>query len=211
MKKILFLSTVFILGMVGVSNAQLQEGNIMLGTDLGSGLASTTSNGLFSMNFGLNDGAGWEIGISPKAGYFLSDNLVLGAIVNLGFSKSPTSGNQSTEIFVYGVQAFSRFYVTPAEANLEELVSTGRFFLETNAGLAGINVTGGSTTNGFAFGFGPGYSWFLNETIALEASAKYNGLVGGGNTDYQHSIGVNLGIQIFLSRTDAEARVEDFD
>lgn len=211
MKKILFLTSIFVFGFVGVSNAQLQEGNIMLGTDLGSGLASTTSNGLFSMNFGLNDGAGWEIGLSPKAGYFISDNLVLGAIVNLGFSKSAESGGQSTETTVYGVQAFSRFYIRPGEANLEDVVSSGRFFLETNAGIAGVNVSGGSTTNGFAFGFGPGYSYFLNSNIALEASAKYNGLVGGGNTDYQHSLGVNLGFQIFLPREEARARVENFD
>lgn len=183
----------------------------MLGTDLGSGLASTTSNGLFSMNFGLNEGAGFDIGISPKAGYFISDNLVVGAIANLGFSKSPESGEESTKTTVYGVQAFSRFYVRPGEAELDDVVSTGRFFLETNAGIAGVNVTGGSTTNGFAFGFGPGYSFFLNSNIALEASAKYNGLVGGGNTNYQHSLGVNLGIQIFIPRGDARDAVEDFD
>ncbi len=212
MKKILFLTSFFIFGFIGVSNAQIEQGNIMLGADMGSGLATTTSNGLFSMNFGLNEGAGFDIGLSPKAGYFINDNLVVGAIVNLGFSKSPENSGVSTKTTVYGVQAFSRFYFRPGETELlEDVVSFGRFFMETNAGIAGVNVADGPTTNGFAFGFGPGYTYFLNENIALEAGVKYNGLVGAGNTDYQNSLGVNLGIQIFLPRAQAEAAVDDFD
>lgn len=211
MKKNLFLAAFFIFGMVGISNAQLQEGNIMLGSDLGSGLASTTSNGLFSINFGLNEGAGFDLGLSPKVGYFMSDNFAVGAIVNLGFSKSPESGGESTNTTVYGVQGFTRFYVRPGEARLDDVVRSGRFFLETNAGIAGVNIKGGPTTNGFAFGFGPGYSYFLNSNIALETSVKYNGLTGGGNRAYQHAVGLNLGIQIFLPRGEAVDAVDDFD
>lgn len=211
MKKNLFITLLFIFGIMSTSHAQLQEGNIMLGTDLGSGLATTTSNGLFSMNFGLNDGAGFDIGISPKMGYFISDNFAVGAIANLGFTKSPESQGESTKTTVYGFQAFTRYYLTPEEIELEDVINTGRFFLETNAGIAGVNVTDGPTTNGFAFGFGPGYTYFLTNSIALEATAKYNGLVGGGNTDYQHSLGVNLGIQVFLPWDRAEGAVEDFD
>lgn len=211
MKKILFLTSFFIFGVTGISNAQLQEGNLMLGADIGSGLATTTSNGLFNLNFGLNDGAGFNVGISPKAGYMLSDNFLLGAIVNLGFTKSPESQGESTKTTVYGIQALTRFYIRPGEAELDDVISTGQFFLETNAGLAGVNVTDGPTTNGFAFGFGPGYSYFLNSNVALEASVKYNGLVGGGNTTYQNSLGVNLGIQIFLPPSEAEDAIQEFD
>ncbi len=158
-----------------------------------SGIASTTSNGLFSMNFGLNDGAGFDIGISPKAGYFVNDNFVVGAIVNLGFTKSPESNGESAKTTIYVAQAFTRYYLRPAEADLEVLISVGRFFLENNAGIAGVNVTNGPTTNGFAFIFGQGYSYFLNPNIAIEAIVKYNGLVGAGNTSYQNSLGVDLG------------------
>lgn len=211
MKTNLLFSAFLIFGLTHISYAQLEEGSLMLGTDLGSGITNTTSNGLFSMDFGLNDGAGYNIGISPKAGYFLNDNLVLGAIVNLGFSKSARSEGQATETFVYGVQGFSRFYIRPGEVNLDNLVKTGRFFLENNAGIAGVNISGGNTTNGFTFGFGPGYSYFINSYIALEANVKYNGLVGAGNTDYQNSLGVNLGIQVFLPRSEARERIEALD
>ncbi|MDT0689138.1 hypothetical protein RM549_05040 [Salegentibacter sp. F188] len=208
MKKILFLTTFLLLGVIGTSNAQLEEGNFMLGADLGSGLVNPATNGLFGINVGLNDGAGFNIGLSPKAGYMINDNFMLGAIVNLGFSKE---SQDSDEVFVYGAQALSRFYVSPTDADLGDAVPAGQFFLETNAGLSGVNQSGDATTNGFAFGFGPGYSLFLNESIALDASVKYNGLVGAGSVDYQNSLGINLGIQIFLSRSDAEDTIEDFD
>lgn len=210
MKKLLFLLSFFIVGFTGV-HAQLEQGNFMLGTDLGSGLASTTSSGLFSMNFGLNDGAGFDLGLSPKAGYFIRDEMVIGAIVNLGFSKSPSSSGNSTETTVYGVQGFGRYYLSPGEVDLGNLVNTGQFFVEANAGIAGVNVTGGPTTNGFAFGFGPGYSYFLNSSVAVEGGLKYNGLLGGGNTNYQHSLGINVGIQIFFPRSTVEEAVDDFD
>jgi len=204
MKKLLFLSTVLILGVTGVSNAQLQEGNLMLGSDIGSGIVNTGSSGLFGFNFGLNDGAGFNVGISPKIGYFVKDNFLLGAAVNLGFTKSPEINGESAKTTTYGVQALSRYYLSPGERGVDNLLKHGRFFMEANAGIAGVNVKDGNTTNGFTFGFGPGYSYFLTETVALETSLKYNGLVGGGNTTYQHSLGLNLGIQIFLpaSKTD---------
>ena len=208
MRKILFLTSFLLLGVIGTSNAQLEEGNFMLGADIGSGLVNPASDGLLGINIGLDEGSGYNIGLSPKAGYMITDDFLLGAIVNLGYSKE---SEDSDEIFVYGIQALSRFYVTPGEADVENTVPAGNFFLETNAGLAGRNVTGGDTTNGFAFGFGPGYSYFLNSNVALEGSVKYNGLVGAGSDNYQNSLGINVGIQIFFAESDAEDAIEDFD
>ena len=210
MKKSLFFAFVMIFGFTNVSNAQLQEGNIMLGADLGSGLSTSGTNGLFGFNLGLNEDSGYNIGISPKAGYFLSDNFVVGAVVNLGYSNSAGDDDATANTTVYGVQAFGRFYLSPADVELSDEVPTGQFFVETQAGIAGVNVEDGPTTNGFAFGFGPGYSLFLNQSVALEASVKYNGLVGGGNTTYQHSLGINLGVQVFLPFSDAESTVKEF-
>lgn len=210
MKKFLFLASILILGFNTEANAQLQEGNFMIGTDLGSGLSAAPNNGLFGFNLGLNEDSGYNIGISPKVGYFFSDNFVGGAIVNLGFNNSEGPDDQSVNTFVYGVQALGRFYVAPSDVDMGDEVPAGMFFLETHAGLAGVNVQNGPTTNGFTFGFGPGYSIFLNENVALEASVKYNGLTGAGNTVYQHALGVHLGIQVFLSRAEAEDTVDQF-
>lgn len=210
MKKILFLASFLFLGFTNLSHAQLQEGNIMLGADIGSGLAETTSQGLFGFNLGLDENSGYQIGVSPKMGYFLSDDFVVGAIVNLGYTNEEGEDEFTSNEFVYGLQAFSRFYLTPAELDLSDSVPAGQFFIETNAGLAGVNVEGAGSTNGFAFGFGPGYSLFLNDNIALDASVKYNGISGAGGDGFQQSLGINLGIQVFLSRSSAEETINQF-
>lgn len=209
MKKILLLSTLLIIGFTGITNAQIEQGNLMLGSDIGSGLVSNTSSGLFGLNFGLNEGAGYNVGISPKVGYFIKDNFMLGAVVNLGFAKSAKSRGISTQSTTYGIQALTRYYLNPGEKGVDNLLKQGRFFTEANAGIAGVNIKNGSTTNGFAFGVGPGYSYFVSKTVALETTLKYNGLVGGGNTTYQHAIGLNFGVQVFLPSSTARQRLKD--
>lgn len=203
-KNAMLLTVAMFLGVIGISNAQLSKGDYMLGADLGSGLTSTQSSGLFGFNFGLNEGAGYNIGLAPKVGYFVDDNFLLGAIVNLGFTKSPEVSGESAKTTVYGIQAFSRYYLAPGEAGVDNLLKKGRFFIEANAGFSGVNVQDGPTTNGFSLGFGPGYAYFITDNVALETSVKYNGLVGGGNTTYQHSLGLNLGLQIHLPSSQAK-------
>lgn len=211
MKKILLLSSLFIIGFTGITHAQIEQGNLMLGSDIGSGLVSNTSSGLFGLNFGLNEGAGYNVGISPKVGYFIKDNFMLGAVVNLGFAKSAESRGISTQTTTYGVQALTRYYLSPGEEGVDNLLKRGRFFTEATAGVAGVNVKNGLTTNGFAFGVGPGYSYFVSNTVALETTLKYNGLVGGGNTTYQHALGLNFGVQVFLPSSTAKARINNPD
>lgn len=210
MKKALLLATLLILGFTNTSQAQLQEGNIMLGADLGSGITATGSNGLFGFNIGLDENTGYNIGLSPKIGYFLNDDFVVGAIVNVGYLNGAGEDDDSQNEWTYGLQAFSRFYLTPSDVDLGDEVPAGQFFIETNAGLAGNSIEGGQSTNGFTFGFGPGYSLFLNDNVALDASFKYNGLTGVGSDNYIHSLGINLGIQVFLSRSEAEDTIDQF-
>ncbi len=208
-KKSVLLCVAMVFGAIGISNAQLTEGTLMLGSDVGSGLVTTATNGLFGLNIGLNDGAGYNVGLSPKIGYFIKDDFLLGAVTNLGFTKSPEVNGQATESTIYGIQALARYYMFPGEIGVDNLTRRGRFFVELNGGFAGINVSdGGPTTNGLAIGFGPGYSYFVSDNVALETSFKYNGLAGGGNTTYQHSLGLHFGIQIFLPSSQAQDLID---
>ncbi|QAA82037.1 hypothetical protein EI546_10010 [Aequorivita sp. H23M31] len=211
MKKVILLSAIFIIGMTEMANAQIEKGNLMLGADLGSGLVSQTSTGLFGFNFGLNEGAGFDIGLSPKVGYFIKDNFMVGGIVNFGFSKSAEYDGFSTRTTTYGIQALSRYYLSPGEKGIDNFLKYGRFFLEGNAGIAGVNVKDGPTTNGFAYGVGPGYSYFVTKNVALETTLKYNGLVGGGNTTYQHALGLTFGVQVFLPSSEAKRKIDNPD
>lgn len=207
MRKLFLFSAIVLLG-TSLASAQIQKGNLMIGSDLGNSLINKGSSGLFGFNFGLNEGAGFSVGISPKVGYFVKDNILLGGIVNLGFTKSPETNGIATKSTTYGVQALSRYYLSPGEKGVDNLLQHGRFFLEASAGFAGINIKDGPTTNGFIFGVGPGYSYFLNKHIALEGLLKYNGLVGGGNTTFQNAIGLNFGVQVFLPSSEAKNRVK---
>ncbi|MDT7827511.1 hypothetical protein RQM65_02385 [Pricia sp. S334] len=207
-KHVILMTLAMVFGAMGISNAQLSEGDFMLGSDLGSGLVTSPGSGLLGFNFGLNDGAGYNIGLSPKVGYFIKDNFLIGVTTNLGFTKSPESLGESTKTTVYGVQALSRYYLFPGQVGVENLLRKGRFFIEANGGISGVNVVDGPSTNGFALGFGPGYSYFITDNVALETSFKYNGLAGGGDTSYQHSLGLNLGIQIFLPSSQVENRID---
>lgn len=193
------------------ANCQLSKGTYMVGGDIGSRLVTTSNNGLLGFNFGLNEGAGYNVGLSPKAGYFIVDNFLIGAVVNIGFTKSPEDDGKATKTTVYGFQALSRYYLNPVDAGVENFLKSGRFFFENNLGIAGVNAKDGPTTNGFSFGFGPGYSYFITNNVAIETSVKYNGLVGGGNTNYQNSLGLNIGIQLFLSSTRADKIIEEIE
>lgn len=204
MKKLIFLTVAGLFGILSISQAQIQQGNLMLGTNLGSGVANPGSNSLFGLNFRLNDGAGYDVGISPKIGYFVDDNLMLGGVVNLGFSK-----DGPIKTTTYGIQALGRYYLSPGEKGVDNLLKHGRFFAEANAGFAGWNTKPGPTTNGFAFGFGPGYSYFLTPNVALEALVKYDAILGGGNTNYLHSLGVNFGVQVFLPSSKVRSMIKD--
>lgn len=166
---------------------------------------------MFGLNFGFNEGAGFNVGISPKVGYFVRDNFMLGAVVNLGFTKSAEYNGFSTGTTTYGIQGLTRYYVSQGERGVDKFIRRGSFFGEANAGIAGVNVKDGPPTNGFAFGVGPGYSYFVTENVALETTLKYNGLVGGGNTTYQHALGLNFGVQVFLDREEGKRRIENPD
>lgn len=208
-RSLILLTSVLIVGAIGISNAQTSEGTYMLGSDLGSGLVATSSSGLLGFNFGLNKGAGYNLGLSPKAGYFIRDNFLIGAVINLGFVKSPENNGEATKTTIYGVQALSRYYLSLRESEADNFLKRGTFFLENNLGVSGVNVSDGPTTNGFSFGFGPGFAYFISQNVAFETALKYNGLTGGGNTSYQHNIGLNLGVQVFLSSRKAENIIEN--
>jgi hypothetical protein len=90
------LEQIVAIGLFSTANAQIQEGNWMVGSSL------------ISSNFGLNTGGGYNIALQPKV-YFIKDNVALGGYVNLGFSKT-TSGSPSR--FDYGVGALGRYFIS---------------------------------------------------------------------------------------------------
>lgn len=178
-----FFITALALSSLCASFAQTQKGNVLIGADI--------------TNIGINfqkDNTQFNLNINPKYGKFVKDNLAVGGEVNLGVNtqKGATSIN-------YGVGVFARKY---SGSSVTNLARTGKWFVEANTGIYGINTSGTNlvktSTNGIGLGLGPGYSYFISENIALEALAKYNFTAGFGNSATNNSIKLGLGFQIYL-------------
>lgn len=191
MKKLLLAGA---FALFGLANAQIQEGNWMVGGNL------------MGAEFGLNSGKGYNFSIAPKGAYFFDDNKAIGGYVDLGFSGA--KGAPTT--FTYNVGALGRYYVAPGEHGVDNLLKQGRWFLEGNVGIGGATISkGGSSANGLNFGFGPGYAYFLTPNISLEGLLKYNANTGFGKGGYTHAINFGLGFQMYIPTAKAKQILRD--
>jgi len=194
MKKLLLSGILAAAGLTSTMNAQIQEGNWMVGSSL------------VTSNFGLNTGAGYDFAIQPKAAYFIKDNVAVGGYVNLGFMK-PGKG-EATQ-FNYAVGALGRYYISPGEKGVDNLLNHGRWFFEGNVGVGGTSVENGISTTGLDFGVGPGYSYFITPNIGVEGLLKYNGVTGFGNEGLTSKLSFNVGFSIYLPTSKGRDIVND--
>ncbi|GAB2685949.1 hypothetical protein GCM10027037_04500 [Mucilaginibacter koreensis] len=180
MKKFTYLFVLLLTTAVFSAHAQIQKGNVMLGGDLAD------------VRLGLDNSKVFSFSVSPKAAWFIQDNVALGGYVNLGVA---TAKNTNTT-FTYGVGGLGRYYA----GSDAPLLRHGRLFGEANIGIGGVNVSnGGGNTNGLDFGFGPGFAYFVTPSVGLETLLKYNGVGGFGNAGYQSTLTLNFGLQVYLS------------
>lgn len=178
MKKLLS-TIIFSAATILAAYAQIQKGNVMVGGN------ST------NINLGLDDPKIFSVDITPKAAWFIQDNLALGGYVNFGLETAKNSNTTTS----YGVGALGRYYA----GSDTEVLRHGRFFAEATAGIGGVNVSkGGGNTNGLNLSVGPGFAYFVTPNIGLEALLKYNGLVGFGSSTTQSNLNLSFGFQIYL-------------
>lgn len=161
------------------ANAQIQKGNVMVGGNL------------TNINLGLDDPKIFSVDITPKAAWFIQDNVAVGGYVNFGLKTAKNSNTTTT----YGVGALGRYYT----GKDVEVLRHGRFFAEATAGIGGVNVSkGGGNTNGLNLSVGPGFAYFITPNIGLETLLKYNGLIGFGSATTQNNLNLSFGFQIYL-------------
>lgn len=190
MKNKFFLTLLCVTAVAFTSNAQIQKGNVFIGGNFAN------------INLGLDDSKVFSLDISPKAAWFVQDNVALGGFVNLGIQTAKGSGTATN----YGLGALGRYY-TGTDV---EVLRHGRFFAEGTAGIGGINVSnGGGNTNGFNFGVGPGFAYFVTPNIGLESLLKYNGTTGFGNAGYQSALNLSFGLQIYLPGKSTARKVKN--
>ncbi|GAB0155361.1 hypothetical protein CHRYSEOSP005_06220 [Chryseobacterium sp. Alg-005] len=194
MKKLILTGIFAVAGLATTMNAQIQKGNWLVGSSL------------ISSNFGLNTGGGYNIALQPKGAYFIEDNVAVGGYVDLGINKVT---NGSPTEFIYGVGGLGRYYLSPGEKGVDNLLNHGRWFLEGNVGIGGRSVENGDSTTGLDFGVGPGYSYFITPNIGLEGLVKYKGRAGFGSEGLNSNITFNLGFSIYLPTSKAKQAIRD--
>jgi hypothetical protein len=189
MKKFTFLTVLGLFTLGSVASAQIQRGNVLVGGNFAN------------INLGLDNSKVFSVDLTPKAAWFIQDNVALGGYATLGIQ---TAKNQGTTTR-YGVGALGRYY-TGSDV---EILRHGRIFGEATVGIGGINVSeGGGNTNGLDFSFGPGFAYFITPNIGLETLLKYQNLVGFGNATSQSNFNLSFGFQIYLPGRSTAAKVK---
>jgi len=120
------------------------------------------SFGLDSQSTGDIKSSSFEI--TPRVGFFVSDNIAVGARIGYTSSKEevPFTGEQKTNTINAG--AFGRYYFTPS-SKFSVFGELGFEYASSKQeqGVAELKI------NGFGVNVGPGVSYFLSDHFSLEA------------------------------------------
>ncbi len=117
------------------------------------------------------------ITFNPNLGYFIADDLAIG----LGISVID-NGIDGQDAF-FGVGPFVRYYVT------------NPIFIQVGADI-GLNEGAG-----IGFGAKVGYSWFLNDGVAIEPALYFQSVGNDGDAFDYSSFGLSIGVQGFANHT----------
>lgn len=183
MKKVLF-SAVALLAF-GFANAQeksnggFSKGDVFASGAVGFGSSKTGDAKSSSFTF------------APAVGYFVTENIAAGARLGFG-SASEDNGTGEDKMSSFGLEAFARYYYTPASQFSvygELAIGMGSEKVEP----AGVGETKSKT---FGVNAGVGVSYFLNSNFAIEAGwagLGYNTNDNGGNgAEKTNDFGLNV-------------------
>jgi outer membrane protein len=165
-KQFLFLSIAFLLTST-ILQAQTERKSWMVG-------------GQFNQQLSFSDGTNYYVfNLSPDAGFFISNNLALGA----AFSTTifVIEGETDTRI---GLAPFVRYYFGGSEKV--------KLFVH---GQAGFEVDDSDVS--FVGKAHFGVAWFVVKNVALEASAGYS-IDTRGEADALSTLGMNVGFQVYF-------------
>jgi outer membrane protein len=161
------------------------------------GIAQTVNSGAWQLggSIGFNsikadgdDASETYFNLSPNVGYYIMNNLGIGVRLSL-LTQSYDGESEST----FGFGPWARLYVISglyAQAGIDFGPSAFEIF-------SSLQEEGGTNLH-----FGAGYSWFLNNSIAIEPQLEYNIYSGdedGFIGDYNR-LAFTIGIQAFLGR-----------
>ena len=162
MKKLLFTAAIAVLGFTSLSAQEEAK-------TYGFGEADLFLEGNVSFN-STNDKntdektSGFEI--SPKVGYFMSEDLAIGGMLSFNSSKEEDTTGDTLDQTTFGIGAFARYYFLDLGERFKTYTEFGIGYGNTNYDLADVKE------NTFGAGLDLGINYFVTEKIALTFGLK---------------------------------------
>ncbi len=175
MKKSLLVIAILTMAVTTTTYAQTSKGTWLLG---GGGSFSSSKNGDFKWT---------QFSLSPDVGYFIMDNLGIGAAVS--FSSYKEDGEDASSTVSFG--PFVRYYFLP-------LGPKAKLFANGSFGFGSQKFTDSESFTTWSLAAGPAI--FLNPSVALEFTVGYNSVKFKDADDPTNTFGVNIGFQIHLKK-----------
>ncbi|MBN2863822.1 MAG: outer membrane beta-barrel protein [Bacteroidales bacterium] len=201
MKKLSFLIVIVCLITGQSVNAQFEKGKIMAGVTsaISSGCGdygtSLLSFGVMTIKYKSSSGEssegdkGFVFNLMPRVGYFIIDNLVVGADLLVGYySMKDDEGDKWTETTL-GIGPFVRYYYP-----LEKIYP----FVEANLAFGTFREKEDSydwKEGLFMYGFGVGASLPLGEKVMLDSMLGYGSQTYKDEDDFKYIYG-NFGLRV---------------
>ena len=124
-----------------------------------------------------------DLNLSPRAAYFVTDNIALGLALGFGSQKIDAGASATNSQTTFG--AFGRYYATPSSKF--SLFAQLGFDFSSNKNEWFVDPTDGSLNGtdfkdkGFAVKFAPGFHYFVSDKFALETSIGVLGYTSNDN------------------------------
>lgn len=161
-KQLLALATLFVFGFTNAQDTESISEN-----GFKSGDVFITGSVGFS-NSKTGDYKSESLTISPKAGYFVNDNIALG--VSLSYNKSEGGDQLAQTETSMMAGLFGRYYFMPG-SRFSVFTQLGvNYIMQDYEGVPGGGGPYDYTTSGVNIGFAPGVNYFISEHFSLEAN-----------------------------------------
>jgi len=170
----IFSIVALVVASASAAQSQTEQGRFLIGGNAGFNNRSVNGNGITTFN------------MSPNVGYFIIDNLAIGAQLQLTVRSGEGDSIDETS---FGLTPFVRYYFADA--------GPARFFGQGRIGFGSVEFANNADSY-FTFGLGAGVDFFLNDNVALEAFLGYDNRKLQEANDPANNFGLNIGVQAFI-------------
>ncbi len=197
MKQIILLISAISISMASMAQ-QTDKLKVLAGGifNMNLGSASSTTNFTSGSSSKSPSLSTFDLSLTPDVGVFLFKNFALGLQMEAKSSYAKDTVKTSNSSFNVG--PFVRYYYK---------IGNIAPFLQLSYGVGTVSSSGTNSIKGSVLGVGPGFAFFFNDRIGIEALLNYQHLsqttdINAGGLANRKSIGNNLkfniGLQVYL-------------